>query len=392
MKKGYRTNAPPPEEKYGDFFRSYEPERMEAARRLRQQQKNADQKQEQRRLRHRKAVRRAMRRRAIAVLLAVALVVGIVFGVRSCVGKNKPEATQPATSSAAPPVADTAASPVVLPRFTDNTATPGDDLYSTNAILVDATRGEVLASKGGEEKVRPASLVKLMTALVAAEAIGDVTERYTFPYEVLAPLYQRGDAIMIGYAEGESVTLDDLFHGMLMFSGADAACGLADRVAGSTEDFVAKMNEKARELGLKNTLFTDPVGLDDDGHYSTCYDLAVLMQEALKNDYLRQVISTEDFTLEATEQHPDGIPLKNSMFAKMVGTEPEVAVIRGGKTGFTGKAGFCLASFAVTADGRELIAVSTGANGSYRPIYDSFTLYKDYSSVPEHGASQKTGE
>ena len=384
-------DPPPPEEKYGDFFRSYEPERMETVRMLRQQQANADQKERERRLRRRKAVRRAWRHRALALLLGIALIVGIVFAVRGCAGGQEPVSSEPVSSSA-PPAADTAASPVVLPQFTEQTATPGDDLYSPNAILIDTTENVVLASKGGEERVRPASLVKLMTALVAAEAIEDVTERYTFPYEVLNPLYQRGDAIMIGYAEGECVTLDDLFHGMLMFSGADAAYGLVDRVAESTEDFVAKMNEKARDLGLKNTLFTDPVGLDDDGHYSTCYDLAVLLQEVLRNDYLRRVISTENFTLEATEQHPDGIPLKNSMFAKMVGDEPEVAVIRGGKTGFTGKAGFCLASFAVTLDGRELIAVSTGANGSYRPIYDSFTLYKNYSSVPEHGASQKTGE
>ena len=107
--------------------------------------------------------------------------------------------------------------------------------------------------------------------------------------------------------------------------------------------------------------------------------MTVLVKAVLDNDYLRGVFSTEDYTLPATSFHPDGIPLKHSMFVKRAGDEPEVAVIKGGKTGFTGAAGYCLASYAQTNDGRTLIAVTTGANGNYRPVYDAFTLYKEYS-------------
>ena len=367
-----------PEERYGAFFDAYDESRMEATRLLRQQQAQATRQAREKAERQRKKRRRAYRRRAVALLLAAVLVAGLIFSIKSCVGKSRDEDAPAAVASSTASTKTTAAPALFAPVFSAQTATPGDDIYSPNAILVDAQSGAVLASKGGEASVRPASLVKLMTALVAYDAITDVRETYTFPYAVLAPLYQKGDAIMIGYFEGETATLDDLFHGMLMFSGADAAYGLVDRTAESAEAFIAKMNEKAKALGMTNTRFADPVGLDDTAT-STCCDLAVLVKAVLDNDYLRGVISTEDYTLPATSFHPDGTPLKHSMFAKMVGNEPEIAVIKGGKTGFTGLAGYCLASYAVTTDGRTLIAVTTGANGNYRPIYDAFTLYKNYS-------------
>ena len=376
MKYEFNDRIRSPEERYGAFFDAYDETRMEAARQARQRRDGADRQARAKAERRRKKRLRAYRRRAVALLLAVGLVVGIVFGVKSCVSNKGKD----------PPVKETAvqvpaeAPPAVLfvPAFSDTTARPGDDVYSPNAILVDAESGAVLAAKDAEAKVRPASLAKMMTALVAYDAIRDVREKYTFPYEVLAPLYKDDEAVMIGYFEGESATLDDLFHGMLMFSGADAAMGLVDRTADSTEIFVAKMNAKAQALGMTNTHFADPVGLDDSA-YSTCRDLTILVKAVLSNVYLRSVFSTEDYRLPATSFHPDGIPLKHSMFAKMEGTEPEVAVIKGGKTGFTGQAGYCLASYAVTTDGRTLIAVTTGANGNYRPVYDAFTLYKTYS-------------
>lgn len=371
-----------PEEKYGAFFDAYDTDRMEVARRARAMQEQADRQSRDRAERRRKKRWRAYRRRAAAVLILLALIAGLIFGIRACASARGGDPPAGETTSKAPVEAPVeAAAPAVLaPVFSDQTAVPGEDIYSPNAILVDAESGAVLASKNGDAAVKPASLVKLMTALVAAECLTDVKETYTFPYEVLAPLYQDGEAVMIGYFEGETATLDELFHGALMFSGADAAAALAARTAGSQEAFVAKMNEKAAALGMTSTVFADPVGLNDDAT-TTCRDLAVLMKAVLDNEYLRRVVSTEDYTLPPTSFHPDGIKLKHSMFAKMVGNEPGVAVIRGGKTGFTGQAGFCLASYATTHDGRTLIAVTTGANGNYRPVYDAFTLYRDYSGA-----------
>ena len=373
--KPYDDRPRDPEEKYGAFFDAYDADRLEAARQARLMRARAEREKEARAKRRRKKRIRAYVRRTVALLIAAALVVWLIVGIKSCVGVIRGEEEDAVSSEAA---VETAAPAPLVPSFSSATRTPGDDIYSTNAILVDAESGAVLASKGGQESVRPASLVKMMTALVAAEHVGDVRQTYTFPYAVLAPLYRDDEAIMVGYFEGEQATLNELFHGMLMFSGADAAMGLVDRATGSEEAFVALMNEKAAELGMTDTRFVDPIGLSGEAR-TTCRDLAILVKAVLSNDYLRTVFSTEDYTLPATSFHPDGIPLKHSMFVKMKGSEPEVAVIKGGKTGFTGQAGFCLASYAVTGDGRTLIAVTTDANGSYRPVYDAFMLYKDYS-------------
>ena len=373
--KNYDDRPRDPEEKYGAFFDAYDADRIEAARQARLMQDRAEREKEARAKRRRYVRRRAYFRRTVALLLVAGMVIWLILGIKSCVGGVRSE-EDGAVSSEAP--VETAAPVLFVPSFTAQTRTPGDDVYSTNAILVDAKSGAVLASKNGEAIVRPASLVKMMTALVAAEHVGDVRQTYTFPYQVLAPLYRDDEAIMVGYFEGEQATLNELFHGMLMISGADATMGLVDRAAGSEEAFVALMNEKAAELGMKDTHFVDPIGLSGDAR-TTCRDLAILVKAVLDNDYLRTVFSTEDYTLPANSFHPDGIPLKHSMFVKMAGDEPEVAVIKGGKTGFTGLAGYCLASYAVTTDGRTLIAVTTDANGSYRPVYDAFTLYKDYS-------------
>lgn len=364
-----------PEEKYGAFFHAYDADRLEAARQARLRQERAEREKEERARRRRKRRIRAYVRRTVALLIAAALTVWLILGIRSCAGAVRGEEEDDAPSEA--PV-ETAAPALLVPSFGSATRTAGDDLRSDNAILVDADSGAVLASKGGKEPVRPASLVKLMTALVAVERVGDVKRVYTFPYAVLAPLYRNGEAIMAGYFEGEQATLDDLFHGTLMLSYADAAMGLVDCAAESEAAFVALMNEKAAALGMTDTHFLDPVGLNDDAR-SSCRDLAILLKAVLDNDYLRGVLSTEDYALPPTSFHPEGIGMKHSMFVKMVGDEPGVAVIKGGKTGFTGLAGFCLASYAVTDDGRTLIAVTTGSPGNYGPVYDAFTLYKEYS-------------
>ncbi len=369
------------EDKYGSFYNAYDPQRQQKREEIKRQRDVKEAEKRTRLARKAKLRRKAFIRRAIALLVLFSLILGIVFGVRGCTANSdKNDVSSGRVSSVikhtnSPPEAEPFA-----PVFTDNTVTPGDDILSKNAILINVDKGVVAASKGGTERIRPASLVKVMTALVAVERLTDLDAVYTFDYDLLNPLYN-SDLIMIGYDQGETATVDELFHGALMFSGADSTMALVDLAADSEEEFIRLMNEKAAQLGLKDTHFTNAVGTDNDGLYSTCYDMAIIMQAALSNDYLRKVISTENYRLPANERHPDGIPLKNSMFAKMYGTEPEVAVIKGGKTGFTFKAGFCLVSWAEGNDQSEWIAVSTGANGSYNPIYDSFKLYKNYTGL-----------
>ena len=369
------------EDKYSSFYDAYDPQRQQKREEIKRQRDVKEAEKRARLARKAKLRRKAFIRRAGALLVLLALILGILFGVRGCTANSgKTDLSSEPVSSIADQVNSPPENEPFAPVFTDDTAALGDDILSKNAILINVDKGTVAASKGGTERIRPASLVKVMTALVAVERLTDIKAIYTFDHDLLNPLYN-SDLIMIGYDQGETATVDELFHGALMFSGADSTMALVDLAADSEEDFIRLMNEKAARLGLKDTHFDNAVGTDSGGLYSTCYDMAVIMQAALSNDYLRKVISTENYLLPANERHPDGIPLKNSMFAKMYGTEPEVAVIKGGKTGFTAKAGFCLVSWAEGKDGSEWIAVSTGADGSYNPIYDSFKLYKNYTSL-----------
>ena len=141
---------------------------------------------------------------------------------------------------------------------------------------------------------------------------------------------------------------------------------LRARVASGSEDnFAALMNQKATELGMKNTHFTNPTGLTDTEHYSSAADMAKLLQAALHNATFRTIFTAEHYTTTATAQHPEGVSLTSTLLGKLDGTElPEGAQIEGGKTGYTAAAGLCLASLA-TVNGKEYILVTLAAPGDH---------------------------
>ena len=141
---------------------------------------------------------------------------------------------------------------------------------------------EVLAEKGMDEKIYPASMTKVMTLLVAAENLPDLGATFPMTQAIIDPLYLAG-ASMAGYVNGETVTMRDLLYGAVVPSGAEATEALAQAVAGSEEAFVAMMNEKAAALGLTNTHFMNTSGLHDENHYSTVREIALILQAALEN-------------------------------------------------------------------------------------------------------------
>lgn len=147
----------------------------------------------------------------------------------------------------------------------------------------------------------------------------------------------------------------------------DAQSGrvLAQLVSGSEENFAALMNQKAAELGMKNTHFTNATGLTDTEHYSSAADMAKLLQAALHNTTFRTIFTTEHYTTTATAQHPEGVSLTSTLLGKLDGTElPTGTRIEGGKTGYTAAAGLCLASLA-TVNGKEYILVTLAAPGDH---------------------------
>ncbi len=265
---------------------------------------------------------------------------------------------------------------VKRPTAADYTVTLGKEIESPYAVLIDTSNDTILARRNADQVIYPASMTKVMTLLVAAENIDNLDDTFEMSYAIIDPLYKEG-LTLGGFGHGEKVKLIDMFYAMILESGADAAVGLATYVSGSEQEFVKLMNQKCDELNLKNTHFTNASGMHNKENYTTCIEMAMIMRAAIENDFCRKILSTEWYTVPANEFHKE-LKYHSGMFEKMYGTEPKVATINGGKTGFTSQSLFCLASFGKTDDGREIICVTAKGDRKYSPIYDAIELYRDY--------------
>lgn len=232
-------------------------------------------------------------------------------------------------------------------------------IHSTNAVLMDAGSGKVISEVKGEDAIYPASMTKIMTAIVAIEALDSLGKEITLTDEMFAGLYEQ-NATQAGFQPGETVKAIDLLYGVMLPSGAECCIALADEVAGSEEAFVEKMNKKAERLGMKKTNFCDSTGLHDPDHYSSAYDIAVLLRYALHNSTFREIVQSARHSTPGTNVHPDGITYYSTLFKNLSDTTVTGGKILGGKTGYTSEAGHCLASFA-EIEGREYILVTAGA-------------------------------
>ena len=268
-------------------------------------------------------------------------------------------------------------------QATEATKTLDLELYSSSAVLVDVQSGTVLAEKGMDEKIYPASMTKVMTLLVAAENLPDLDATFTMTQAIIDPLYLAG-ASMAGYVNGETVTMRDLLYGAVVPSGAEATEALAQAVAGSEEAFVAMMNEKAAALGLANTHFMNTSGLHDENHYSTVREIALILQAALENETCTEILSAENYRASETEQHPDGLAMTNK-FLYRVHHEYALngAEITAAKTGYTAEAMNCCASAGTTPDGRSVICVTANAWTGEFCIEDHIALYTKYCGSAE---------
>lgn len=252
-------------------------------------------------------------------------------------------------------------------------------LSSPYAFLMRREDGKVLLDLKGEEKIYPASMTKIMTVMLAAEQIGNPAAEVTLPND-FQRLYE-SNASMAGFVPGERVTAEDLFYGALLPSGADACLGLACEVSGSEEKFTGLMNKKAKELGLKDTHFTNADGLFDPDHYSTAKEIALLLDEALDQPEFYKVFTAKSHITAPNTSHPDGIWMSSTLFDQMETSTFPGGEVLGGKTGYTDEAGLCLASLAVI-DGQEYILVTAKAPGTHQTepfhIMDALSIYTDF--------------
>lgn len=267
-----------------------------------------------------------------------------------------------------------------------------DGLNSPHAILLRADSGEVLAEKDADSTIYPASMTKMMTALLAIEANPDLDTPVTLPEEIF-PALQAQNASLAGFQAGETATVRDLLYGAMLPSGAECCEALAREVSGSEEAFAARMNQKAAELGMTGTHFCNPTGLHDPEHVSTVRDMARLTEAALQNETFRKLFTTERYTVPATNCHPQGFTMHSTLLSQLDGTELHRGRILGGKTGYTGEAGLCLASLA-EVKGREYILVTAGAGGDHSTapyhIEDAVTVYRRVSRGSRTGERMRS--
>lgn len=248
------------------------------------------------------------------------------------------------------------------------------------SILIDANTGNVLFEKNADKKMFPASTTKIMTALVALDAVKNEEISLSQPLTLNQAAYDRLDidGSSIALKVGESMTLEGLLQGLLIASGNDAAVVIAEGIAGSEAEFVARMNEKAKAIGLENTVFQNPHGLHDENHYTTARDMARLAREAMKNDTFKGIVECAHIYLPATNMSDKRYFINtNNLVSLMRYPYYFYDKATGIKTGSTSEAGYCLVSSAEDK-GKSVIAVIFDAE-------DISVSHNESKAVLQHG-------
>jgi len=225
------------------------------------------------------------------------------------------------------------------------------------AALFDSKNLETLYAKNVNNQMNPASLTKVMTALVALK-YGKPDDVYVASENV--KITESG-AVLCGLKPGDKMTLDQALHILLMYSANDVAVLIAEGVTGgSVEDFVALMNQEAQKIGATNCQFMNPNGLTQEGHYVTAYDLYLIFQEALKYELFNEIIQTSSYTTVYMDGNgaDKSIEIENSnLYLRGVYDMPPNVTVVGGKTGTTNAAGHCLILLARSSSGTPYISV-----------------------------------
>lgn len=249
------------------------------------------------------------------------------------------------------------------------------NIYSKSAILYNMDDDIILYEKNSEERTSIASLTKIMTCIVAIENIDNLDQKIILKSDVFTGLAEAG-ASVAGFRIGENVTFRDLLMGALLPSGADATRALALNISGSESEFVNLMNNKAIELGLKDTHFENTTGLESSNHYSTVKDISIILKYALKNQTFKDMYTTREYTTTSNLTFYSTLKKISNNYSF------DVSNILGSKTGYTDEAGLCMSSIA-NYNGVNYLLVTAGADyrGNVpRQLLDAMTIYNFYST------------
>ncbi len=268
----------------------------------------------------------------------------------------------------------------------------GVDVTAESAIVMELETGTILYSKNMDDVHYPASITKIMTALLVLENC-DLDETVTFSAE--AVYNTESGSSSIARDVGEEMTVEQTLYGMMLESANECAYALGEHVAGDIDSFVDMMNEKAEELGCKNTHFNNSNGLPDEDHYTTAYDMALISRAAYAIPKFAEIVGTKSYTIPPTNKHSESTPLNNHhcMLHYYKTNEYIYEYCLGGKTGYTVVAGATLVTYA-RKDGMTLVCVVmkdesgqqyVDTTNLFEYCFDNFTQYSvsDFASISE---------
>ncbi len=331
---------------------------------------------------------------AVTVILSAVLFIGgrsVYFGVSPAPNesvKNEVHGGGVAAEGGDRPFADGPAGSALIPWAEQVQIIPAESISASHAALADLATGEIIASRQADKEIFPASMTKVMTLIVVVENLPSeqsLKENITISREVYEEMKRQG-ASGVGFETGEVVSVESLLYALMLKSDGIAACELARYVAGSEEDFVELMNQKAEKMGLSNTHFENPTGLHHPNHKSTAREIASIMSYAMKMQLCRQILKTQSysapFTMATGEQKNYYLyhNLIVTQFDKVQPNQPNAVTVVAGKTGFTDEGYYCLVTYAETAEGHGYVCVTaeTTQGGYAACIADYLTIYNTY--------------
>ncbi len=324
-------------------------------------------------------------KRMISIILALCLILSL-----ACTGYAQKASSQEGTTEQAKQDKESKSSQPAVSESSENESNAdnpiGDNssyynikdfkepptISAESAILIDAASGAVIYSKEADAKRYPASITKVMTALLTIEncSMDDIV---TFSDSAVNGI--EAGSSSAGINVGAKLTVEDTLYAMMLVSANEAAAALAEHVGGSIDEFAKMMTERAEELGCTKTNFTNPHGLPDENHYTSAHDMSLIVKQAMKYDEFRKIAGTITYTLEKSDTLPETLELWNHAKILRESSEHYYQYAEGAKTGFTQAALNTLVSYAKKGD-VELICVvlkDYGAENSYK---DSTSLYK----------------
>ena len=244
------------------------------------------------------------------------------------------------------------------------------ELNSDKAIVINTTDNIILYEKNAREKTQIASLTKIVTAITVIENTEDLDKEIIITYDMLKSLDGYAKA---GFYPGCKVSIKDLLYALMLPSAADSAQALAISTSGSISAFADLMNEEVKKIGVDNTHFTNPVGMDSDLNYSTAYDLYKILEYSLKNDIFKELYEAKEYYIKSIDKN-----VEKTIVVTSKDYDIDISIIKGAKTGYTDLAGMCLSSTATLNGIDYMVIVLNADTKTIKNITDTLNLYNYY--------------